>query len=67
MDYLFTVQSSGWTAAKLSTGYSRTNIHCRTENSSTTLDIKGDADSTVTFAQLHGTWALSSLVYFTDS
>ena len=63
----FTVQSSGWTAAKLSTGYSRTNIHCRTENSSTTLDIKGDADSTVTFAQLHGTWALSSLVYFTDS
>ena len=63
----FTVKASGWTAAKLATGYSRNEIHCRTIQNSTVLDIKGDADTTVTFSQLNGTWALSSIVYFTDS
>ena len=62
----FTVQSNGWTAAQLNTGYSSPGIHCRCAQSSTQIDIKTTADSAITFANLNGTWILSGIQYHTD-
>jgi len=63
----FAVQGNGWTAAQLNTGFSSAGIHCRANQASSQIDIKTTADLAITFAQLHGTWILSGIHYFTDS
>ena len=63
----FPVRAGGWTASKVSTGYNNSGIHCRAEQSTSRIDIKGPADGAVTFANINGTWILSSFIYFTDS
>lgn len=63
----FAVQSNGWTAAQLNTGFSSDGIHCRAQAGSSQIDIKTTADTAITFAQLNGTWILSGIHYFTDS
>ena len=63
----FTVQTNGWTAAQINTGFSSAGIHCRASQNDTKIDIKTTADLAITFAQLNGTWILSGLHYFTDS
>ena len=63
----FTPTSSGWVAAKLATGYSNSAIHCRINPSTAKLDFKIIGDGGVSYATMNGWWALSSIVYFTDS
>ena len=63
----FPVRSNGWTCSKVSTGYNNSGIHCRAKAGTSSIDIKGPADQTITFSNINNTWILSSFIYFTDS